>query len=72
MHEIHNVSLKLWVNSGGSWGGGGEQNFIPGTAIVSSHQTAAQANPVCQNLYSKLVKWTRSRVLHAKASVIEQ
>lgn len=50
VHEIYDISLELGVKSCSSHGGGGEQNFIPGPTVVSSHQTAAQSDPVCQNL----------------------
>ncbi len=57
MHEIYDITCRLRVTKSFLWTG--NEDFVPGTVVFSSYETAAQSNSVCKNL-----KWIAINLLH--------
>lgn len=48
MHEIYNIAFRLRVSMTFLWTS--DEDFVPGTVVFSSNETAAQPNSVRKNL----------------------
>lgn len=48
VHEIYNIAFRMKVSITFLWTG--NEDFVPGTVVFSSYETAAQPNSVCKNL----------------------